>query len=450
MDSIREKVKNVFHNMPTVRYVTLRYLTYIVIGWLLLSLPISQIHVVSAIDNLFTSASAVSTTGLVTVNVAGQYTLFGQIVILLLIQLGGLGYMTFSSFVLLSRGEELSLVRRDMTSTVFSIPKRIDIKRFVPKVVIFTFLFEAMGALLLYVVFQAQGVANAEWNAIFHSVSAFCTAGFSTFGNNLESFTGNYPVCIIMMVLAYAGAMGFIICIDVSDRLIGRTKRISVTSKMILSTTLILSALGTFIILLSEPSIKNMPFDEMILTSLFQSMTAMTTVGYNTVPIGALAKATILILTIFMVIGASPSGTGGGIKSTTFMTIMGQIRAVLRGKTQVKMFKRILPPERVSLAVSIAAYYIIVLMVGGFFLLLSENATSDVILFESASALGTVGLSMGLTPSLTLFGKIMITLMMYIGRLGPLTFGLALFYSRFEEVENIDYSGDKDDHDVNL
>jgi trk system potassium uptake protein TrkH len=450
MKGTKEKLKNFILNMPTVRFVAVGYLLYIVFGWLLLELPFSQIHSVSAVDNLFTSASAVSTTGLVTVNVAEQYTLFGQIVILLLIQIGGLGYMTFSSFVLLSLGEELSLMRRDITATVFSIPKRIDIKHFIPKVVIFTFLFEAVGALLLGIIFRSQGVPNAEWNAIFHSVSSFCTAGFSTFTNGLESFTGDYLVCIIVMFLSYIGAMGFIICIDIADRLIGRTKKISVTSKMILSTTLILSVLGTFIILLSEPSIKNMPFDEMVLTSLFQSMTAMTTVGFNTVPIGALSKATILILGIFMVIGASPSGTGGGIKSTSFMTIMGQIRSIFRGKTKVTIFNRILPSERVGLAVATAAFYIIVLMVGGFILLLSEQAPSDVIIFESASALGTVGLSMGLTPSLSIFGKIIITLMMYIGRLGPLTFGLAIFYSRFEDVENIDYSGDKDDHDVNL
>lgn len=445
-----ERIKKHLLNMPTVRFVALGYALYIILGWLLLSLPFAHIHGVSFIDNLFISASAVSTTGLVTVNVAEQYSLFGQIIILLLIQLGGLGYMTFSSFVLLSFGEELSLVRHDITSTVFSIPKRLNIKQFIPKVVLFTLLFEFVGALLLGIIFRTQGVPNAEWNAIFHSVSAFCTAGFSSFSNGLESFTGDYPVCIIIMVLSYIGAMGFIICIDVMDRLLGRTKEISVTSKMILFTTLILSALGTFIILLSEPSIKNLPFDEKVLASLFQSMTAMTTVGFNTIPTNGLAHATILITSIFMVIGASPSGTGGGIKSTSFMTIMGQIRAVFQGKTKVKMFKRILPTERVSLAVSIAAFYIIVLMVGSFILLLSEDATSEVILFESASALGTVGLSMGLTPSLTLFGKIIITLMMYIGRLGPLTFGLAIFYSRFEEVPNIDYSGSKDDHDVNL
>ncbi len=411
------------------QFALLGYLSYIVIGWLVLCIPFAQQHGdVKPLDNLFTATSAVSTTGLVTVSVSDDYSVLGQIVILVLIQLGGIGYMTLGSFIILSRKSDLSETRREIGHTVFSLPRSFHIDKFIRSVITFTIVTETLGAAALYFIFNAAGVPTPLWSAVFHSISSFCTAGFSLYNNSFEAFSTNFWLNFVVAVLSYLGAIGFIVFVDCWRMFTGKIQRITLTSKVILWSTLWLSVIGTLLIFLGEPSIASKPADERLLDAFFQAMTAMTTVGFNTISISQVSKATLLILTVLMVIGASPSGTGGGLKSTTFSALIGVMRSALRGDHEVRFWGRLVPLERVWTAVAGLGFYLLLLFAGTYLLELTEKALFEQNLFEAASALGTVGLSTGITATLSNMGKLIVTFLMFCGRLGPLTFGMALFF----------------------
>jgi len=414
-------------SISPVRLVTLGYLSYILVGWLILCLPLSHrgSHVYS-LDNLFTTVSALSTTGLATVDVSEHYTLFGQIVILLLIELGGIGYMTFGSFVVLSRGGRLSDLREGISKNVFSLPKEFRIDKFIRSVIIFTIIVELIGAAALYAIFRSAGVKNPFWNSVFHSVSSFCTAGFSLFNNSMESFSGNFWLNAVVGLLSFTGAIGFIVLVDIWRRITGKIHHITLTSNIILRMSFALLVIGTFLFFFTEPMLKTMNPETRIMTSVFQAMTAMTTVGFNSIPIGSIATSSLVILLLLMIIGASPSGTGGGIKITSFTALVGIIRSALRGDTKVRFLGRVIPQRRVQAAMANIGFYLFVLILGIYVLTLTEKTSFRDIFFEAASALGTVGLSTGITSALSELGKIIICGLMFVGRLGPLTFAIAL------------------------
>lgn len=421
-------VSNFLIGLHPLRLVILGYCSYIVLGWILLSLPFAQQGPgATALDNLFISTSAMSTTGLVTVNVADSYTFFGEIIILLLIQLGGIGYMTLSSFVILSRKQQLSETRTEIANVVFSLPDSFRMDKFLRSVILFTAVIETIGAGCLYFIFKQAEQPNALWSAIFHSVSSFCTAGFSLYNNSFESFTDNFWLNVTIAVLSYAGAVGFIVCVDVWRRFTNKIPHITLTSKIILHCTFWVSLIGTAILFLTESSIQQLPVDKRLVASFFQAMSSMTTVGFNTISISKISHASLLLLTTLMIIGASPSGTGGGLKSTTFTALIGIMRSSLQGKKHVYFWGKRVPDERVRLAVATFCFYIAFLLVGVYLLTLTEQMDFESILFESASALGTVGLSVGITAQLSCLGKIVVTFLMFVGRLGPLTFGMSLF-----------------------
>jgi len=426
-------------SLHTAKLVALGYLSYVVLGWLLLMLPWAHAaDSISPMDALFTSTSALTTTGLATVSTGNDYSLFGQIVILLLIQLGGVGYMTFSSFVILSRGPGLPRSRAEVASVVFSLPSSFQITEFVRGVVVFTLVIETAGAGALYAIFLNHGVESPLWSAIFHSISAFCTAGFGLYDNSFESFAGDPWLNLVIIVLSYSGAIGFIVSVDYWRRFTGRTLDVTLTSKVILLTTLWLSVIGTCLLFVSEPSIRELPPAPRFLASFFQCMTALTTVGFNTVPISGISHAGVVLLLFLMVVGASPSGTGGGLKTTTFTVIYATVKAVLKGQEEVVFRGRPIPIRRIRTAFASLGLYVWCLIVGVFLLCLVENASLEVLAFEAASALGTVGLSEGVTASLTTLGKWVIIALMFVGRLGPLTFGLALFVRSLRQG---DYAG---------
>lgn len=428
---MRKTVKGFFDFLVTVhpvRLVLLGYISYILVSTLLLSLPFSQKNPVSALDNFFTSTSAISTTGLVTTSISDSYNFFGQIVILLLIQLGGLGYMTFSSFIILSRKKALSPARTDVAEVVFSLPESFNIFKFIRSAIIFTAVIETAGAVVLYMIFKRNGVADPVWSAVFHSISSFCTAGFSLYNNSFEAFAGNFWLNMTICALSYLGAVGFIVCVDVWRRVTNKIKRVTLTTKIILSATFWVSLTGTIVFFITEPSIRAMPLDERLLASFFQSMTAMTTVGFNTIHIGGISRSSVLLLTMLMIIGASPSGTGGGVKSTTFSALIGIIKSSFKGQDKVSFWGRLVPEQRIRLAMATFCFYVSFLIIGMFFLTLTEPEIDfGPISFEAASALGTVGLSTGITASLGAVSKLILVILMFIGRLGPLTFGLSLF-----------------------
>lgn len=410
-----------------LRVVVAGYLSYVVVGWLALCLPWSRTaQSATWLDHLFTSVSAVSTTGLASVSTSDTYTWLGEAVVLVLIQLGGLGYMTVGSFIVLSTAGSLSPFRRRISRTSLSLPGGTDQNAFLRITVWYTLAVEAAGALLLHPHFAAAGAPSPWWQAVFHSVSAFCTAGFGLFNNSLENYRGDLGLNVIIILLSYLGAIGFIVVHDLWMSLRHLRPKVTLTTKIILTGTAWMSFLATVLFALDEPSVRSLPAGDRWLASLFQVMSAGTTVGFNTIPIGQLAASSLFLLTLVMMIGASPAGTGGGIKITTVTALWAEMVAVLRGRDTPTFLNREIPRPRLRAATAHMMFYCLVLATGLYALSLFESADLADQLFECASALGTVGLSRGITGSLTAAGKIVLILLMFLGRIGPLALAMAL------------------------
>lgn len=412
-----------------IRLVLVGYAVYAVIGWVLLSLPVAHAPGmrVAGVDALFTSVSALSTTGLITVNTPDAYSWFGEVVVLLLIQMGGLGYMTLGSFIVLSTRRELGELRSSVGKITFTLPEGFGLASFVRTVCIYTFAVELVGAAALYLAFRGAGLDAPAWPAVFHSVSAFCTAGFSTFPDSLEGFRDDFWVNAVVSALSIAGAVGFIVVADMARWMGGRARSMTVTSRIILLGTIGGILGGTGLILVADPAVRDMPAHLALQAAFFQSMTAATTVGFNTIPISGMSAAAIGVVTVLMIVGASPSGTGGGLKVTTVSALLGQTSAALRGKDRATFWGRAIPADRLRAATAAATCYMITLAGGVFLVLLVDGHVFEDVVFEVASALGTVGLSRGITPELSPLAKLVITALMYMGRVGPLTIGVAMF-----------------------
>jgi trk system potassium uptake protein TrkH len=306
-------------------------------------------------------------------------------------------------------------------------------------IVWFTLIVEALGAAALSPVFAARGAPQPWWQAIFHSVSAFCTAGFGLFNNSLEDYRDDIWLNLVVMALSYLGAIGFIVIHDVWNSLLRRRPHMTLTSKVILWSTFWISAIGTVLFALDEPSVGSLPPLARWQSALFQVMTASTTVGFNTIPIGALSSSSLFLLTIVMVIGASPSGTGGGLKTTTLSALWAEMFSVIRRRPAATFFGRAIPPVRMRAAVASALFYGLTLAAGIYTLALVDRSPLADQMFECASALGTVGLSRGITGGLSPAGKCVLVLLMFFGRLGPVVLGLAFFRpSRNEETKAIE------------
>lgn len=412
--------------MRPAQQLTLGFASYAALGTALLCLPWAQQKPASVVDHLFTVTSAISTTGLTTVSVGDTYTFFGELVILALFQLGGVGYMTLSSVIILARGKPLSPARTEVLRAGFSVPHYFVISRFIVHVAVFTLVTESLGTAVLWWRLSTLGAAEPFWSALFHTVSAFATAGFSLYNNSLESFAGDWVVNLTIGVLCYLGAIGFIVVQDVWYSLKWREHMITFTSKVILTMTALVFVAGTVALLLIEPSISALPFGQRLMACAFQVMTASSTAGFNTIPISTLSVATLLVVALAMVIGASPSGTGGGIKTTSVSALLANLWSVLRGREQVVWLGHEVPLIRVLYATASATLYLSLLAGGVIALALLEQGNVLVLIFEAASALGTVGLSMGVTANLSTAGKLVILTLMFAGRCGPLTLGLAV------------------------
>jgi len=402
------------------------YLSYILFGAVLLCLPFSQKQYTGIIDNLFTAASAVSTTGLATISIADNYTLFGQIIIVILIQLGGVGYMTISSFLILKITHNLTPIETDVLKSEFTLPQGFTLQSLIRSIIIFTFVFEIIGAIALFFTFYSCGAADTVWKSIFHSVSAFCTAGFGLYNDSFEQFRYNTNVNIVLSILSYAGGIGFIVLLDFARKIRYKNYKITFTSKIILIITLILTIFGTVQLFIFEPSIQNLDDYSKLTVSFFQTMTAITTVGFNTIPISAMHTSSLMVIVILMYIGASPSGTGGGLKSTTFIAIIAYVRSRLSSSKDVTIFGSKIPKYRYRPALTSFILYTSVLFLGTYLMTFTEKLSLMQLLFEASSALGTVGLSTGITGTLSTFGKLVIISLMFIGRIGVVTFGNAL------------------------
>lgn len=417
------------------RFIVLSFLLIILTGAFFLMLPISSRsgRFTDPITALFTATSATCVTGLVVVDTGTYWSLFGQIVILILIQLGGISYMTLLTFLALLLRRQVFLHERIIlqeTLNSWSIRGVVRLARLVFFTVI---LFEGIGAFLLFFVFiKSFPLWTSIKFSIFHSISAFCNAGFDLLGG-FKSFTGyvdNVALNLIITSLVIFGGIGFIVLYDLRSNHLN-WRKLTIHSKIAILTTIILIILGILVIGLLEcknlGTIGNLSLKGKVLAIYFQSVTPRTA-GFSTINIGNLRSATLLFIIFLMFIGASPGGTGGGIKTVTFTVLIFAVRSILMGYDNVEIMGRKLYWESVRKAWALLFLSIGLIFIGWFILLLSERFAPLNLLFEVVSAFGTVGLSTGITPSLSIIGRIVLILIMYLGRVGLVVFGLSFLY----------------------
>ncbi len=409
----------------------------IAVGTILLSLPAADApgHHVSVLDALFTSTSAVCVTGLIVVDTPGDYSLFGQVVIMLLIQAGGLGYMTISTLIAVALGKRVTLQERLTLQEALNIHTREGLLRFTGAVFRFTIVFELTGAAILAARWAPEfGLVRASYYGLFHAVSAFNNAGFALFSDNLMRFRGDLTVNLVITTLIICGGLGFLVLSEVIR--LRRRAAWSVHTKFVLAVTAMLVVGGTLAIFALERhnprSLGSLGAGEALLASYFQSVTPRTA-GFNTLDIGALSPPTLFLIILLMFIGASPGGTGGGIKTTTFGITMAALWSTVRGKGEPAVFGRRLAPDLVAKAFFISLIAFLAVNVIAWLVLFAERRELLATLFETTSAFGTVGLSMSpagtlvsLSGTFTAAGKLLEILMMYLGRVGPLTLAVAL------------------------
>lgn len=420
-------------DMPQ-KQIMVVYAGYSLLGTLLLALPFASNGDVSFVDHLFTVVSAFSTTGLSTIDVATQYTFLGQFIILLLIQMGGLGYMTLSSYIMLRLTGRFGTKKAQLFQAQFAFPDTLDSESMLRSIVKYTFAFEFVGFILLYPYFLITDVDQPAWSALFHSISAFCTAGFSIYTDNLMQFQSDVFVNVVILSLSVAGAMGFIMMTDISKKLTHKDHKISFTTKVIVTITGGLALWGTLHLFFFEDSFQSMPVGDRWLASIFQSISAMTTVGYNTVDVSQMVPISLLILTFTMYIGASPSGTGGGLKSTTLSALYAYTKNTLGLRKDISLRGNIIPSYRVTSALTTTVFYTFILFMGIYLIGLFEPSDADFlkISFEAVSALATAGLSSGILTEISAGSKVILIILMYIGRVGVITFGNAILARKTE------------------
>jgi trk system potassium uptake protein len=419
----------------------------ILVGAFLLMLPIATPdgRGLSFVNALFTATSATCVTGLVVVDTGTAFTMFGQLTILTLIQVGGLGFMTMATLFALVIGRKISLRQRLLIQESLNQLTLEGIVKLVQRVLLFTIIFEGVGALILALRWiPDMGVSRGIYFGIFHSVSNFNNAGFDLVGGfrSLTPYVSDPIVNIVIMILIIAGGIGFIVIAELTD--FHNRHKLSMHTKVVLTSTAFLVFFGALLIFAMEytnpKTLASLDWAGKILGSFFQSVCTRTD-GANTLPIGDMHQATLFLMVILMFIGASPGSTGGGIKTTTFVTLLGAVWAMIRGRRDVVFFKQRVDESKVHKALTITFAAVFLVLGATMILCITEKADFLTVLFETTSAFGTVGLSMGLTPHLTIFGKILLSFVMFAGRVGPLTVAFALSIDR--KKENFRYSEGK-------
>ncbi|MDD5015308.1 MAG: TrkH family potassium uptake protein [Atribacterota bacterium] len=425
--------------------LALGFLSAIVVGTILLILPAasSTQKSIGFINALFTATSATCVTGLIVLDTGKDFSTFGQSVILILLQCGGLGIMTMSTMLAFLVGKKISLKERlimQESLNQFSIGGLVRLAKYI---LIFTAVIEIIGATILFFYWQRiYSPLQALGLAVFHSISAFCNAGFSLFSDSIVSYKGDLIINLTFIALIILGGIGFLVLLELFQY--GKNRTLSLHAKLALRISFILILIGSIIVFFIESNntstMGNLAFSEKIYSSIFQSVTARTA-GFNTIHIGSMQNATLFLMIILMFIGASPSSTGGGVKTTTFGLLILYVWSSLKGKEEIQIFKR-----RISQDIIVKALTVIILSLGLVIImtiLLSYTEGEDFIkvLFEVVSAFSTVGLSTDITSSLSIAGKIIIIITMFTGRIGPLGLALALIQKR--EPEMIRYPEEK-------
>jgi trk system potassium uptake protein TrkH len=390
-------------------------------------------------DAIFTSASAVCVTGLIVVDTATYFTITGQAFLLLLIQLGGLGMITFSTLIILALGRRLSLRHEQLVSPGAEVAPHVRARSLTRTVVRFTLLIEAAGAAVLYLASAPRlGWKAAAWPAVFHSVSAFCNAGFSVFSDSLIGFQRSPVVLVVIMVLIIAGGLGFLTIEEAHlwrrARRSGPRFRLSLHSRLALGTSAVLIVAGWMLFAIFEwhVTLADLPLPHRLINSLFLSVTPRTA-GFNSIDYASATDSTNFLTILFMFVGGSPGSTAGGVKTTTIALLVLLAWSRFRGRETVNVWGRTIPEETMQRAVGLALTAFALLTVCIFLYTYTEHtgiaeghARFLTIMFEAASAINTVGLSMGATPTLSDAGKWITIFLMFVGRVGPLTFAAAL------------------------
>ncbi|WHZ00784.1 TrkH family potassium uptake protein [Neobacillus sp. YX16] len=422
-------------SLHPAQILVLGFGTLILLGTLLFMLPIATYEKgrgLSFIDALFEATSAVCVTGLAVVDTGTTFTLFGEIVLLCLIQIGGWGFMTTGIFMFIILGKKIGLKERLLLQDSLNVFSLSGVVNLVKRIILITFIVELIGATTLAIRWSFEmPLRKAIYYGIFHSISAFNNAGFGLEPDNMSKWVGDPTVNIMITLLFITGGIGFTVILDLFHK--RSIRKLSLHSKVALLMSLILIIVGPLIIFLSEynnpATFGSLSLGDKLWASYFQGVVTRTA-GFNTIDIGAMNLSSLVFMMALMFIGASSGSTGGGIKVTTFAIIILAFWTVVTNRNDVNIFKRRISWELVnkSLSIVVAGMFFIFLI---FFLLtFTENADMSKLLFETISAFGTVGLSANFTPDLSPFGRILITIMMFIGRLGPLTMAFALLNTR--------------------
>lgn len=416
----------------------------ILLGAILLTLPIASNSGASGgfVNALFTSTSAVCVTGLVVVDTGTYWSVFGKFVIIFLIQIGGLGFMSLTTMFFVLAGKRITIKDRLLIQSSVNMDSLSGVVKFTKYIFFSAVAIETVGALILALVFIPEyGFIKGTAYSFFHAISSFCNAGFDLFGNysSLTKYVDNFIVNFAIAGLIILGGLGFAVTSDIIN--IRKFEKMTMHAKLALTVTGFLLIIGFVLFFIFEynnpKTMGNLSLPGKLMAAFFQSVTPRTA-GYNTIDIAALTTPSLFLTMLFMFIGASPGSTGGGIKTTTFAIIILTVVSVLYGKKDVTVFKRSIlgPAIRRSISVIVIALGIVIFMI--FVLLCTEpEASFETVVFEVLSAFGTVGLTTGLTPHLSIGGKIAISITMFVGRLGPLTVAYAISRSEKRARENV-------------
>lgn len=423
--------------------IALSFMAVILIGSILLTLPISANdgYSVSFLEALFTATSAVTVTGLVVNDVSVTFNYLGKTVIMILIQLGGLGVLTFSSLIVLLVSRKISYFTKKIIQEDLNYQNKFDIYLYIKKVAMVVFLIEFIGAFFLFFQFKKEfDLFEAIFYSIFHSISAFCNAGFSLFSDNLAGYVGNPLVNFTIISLIVLGSAGYIVVIDVYEYFTGKVRKLSINSKLAITVTFILIILGMLSFLFFEfnNTLSQKNIFEKIMISLFHSITTRTA-GFNTVDLSLLKVPTALIMSMLMFIGASSGSTGGGLKTNTLAIIILGLFAFLKDGKDIEFSKKRITKTYFNKAITVFCMMIAYLCIALVFTTYFEDSNNILLyLFELISAISTTGLSLGNAATFTVATKIILIITMFLGRVGLLTVLLALA-SRKNKVGNYKY-----------
>lgn len=429
--------------LSSVQIILLGFLALVLLGSLLLSLPVSWAkgEAVSYIDALFTATTSVCVTGLVTVPTAFTWSVFGQVVILLLIQIGGLGVVTVMAVFMICIKKKMGIDDKLLISDSFNLSSMNGIVSFVKKVLALTFIIEGIGALLYMTVFIPEFGLKGIWYGVFHSVSAFCNAGIDLLGTgSLCPYVLNPVVNFTTMFLIISGGLGFVVWFEIFSKLCSKNRRgirfLSLHTKIVLFMTAILVIGGGVLYFLLENgnpfTIGNYSFWEKAMVSLFQSITTRTA-GFATIPQENLTGGSAFLSLILMLVGGSPAGTAGGVKTVTVFVLLATTFSVIRSKRTVDVFHRRIGSEIARKALAVFAFSFLVVLGSTLLLLIVQGGDLMDVLYETVSATATVGLTRNYTGSLNLYGKIIIILTMYLGRVGPISLAFAFGTNKSSE-----------------